>query len=490
MPQNGSRVATKILVRLLSWAPSLALVLALGLACAQNAALPTATQAANQARAAATEPATTPVSAAAPTAGPAATQHPGPETTPAPPPGLSAGGMVLSQSELDGLVTPGLRNAVIDLRSRLKGEPGEISIRVAEQATWSNAGLGCPAPEAFYAQVLTPGIRLVLEHQSQRFDYRIAGENTRLCPAGISTEAPLERSPLPGIWASLASMPTARSEVAAVALHGKLYVVGGFGAGATANEEYDPATNVWERRAPIPRGADHGAAVALPQGQGGLVYFIGGFDGRWGPLNTVWAYDPATDQWTGKADLPTPRGALGAAVLDGKIYALGGVGTGGDLGTLEVYDPSKDTWEILSPMPRIRDHLAVVAVNGKIHALGGRQGSYANNLPHHQVYDPQTDSWEKLPDLPVARSGIAGAGVAGDIYVFGGEEVPGTFDENQRYRLREGTWQDMPPMPTARHGLGAAALGDRIYVLAGGDTPGGSQTALNEVFIVLAATIP
>ena len=136
-------------------------------------------------------------------------------------------------------------------------------------------------------------------------------------------------------------MPTPRSEVAAVELNGKLYVLGGFGAGATANEEYDPATNTWERRAPIPRGADHGASVALPQGEGGLVYFIGGFDGRWGPLKAVWAYNPATNQWTGKADLPTPRGALGAAVLDSKIYALGGVGTSGDVGTLEVYDPSK-----------------------------------------------------------------------------------------------------------------------------------------------------
>ena len=388
------------------------------------------------------------------------------------------------------MIVPGIRNIGIDLRSRIKGEPGEVSIRLAERVTWSNAGLGCPEPEAFYIQVLTPGIRLVLEHKNQRFDYQIAGENFRLCPARISGVSPLERSPLGGIWASLAPMPTPRSEVAAVELNGKLYVLGGFGAGAAANEEYDPATNTWERRAPIPQGADHGAAVALPQGKGGLVYFIGGFDGRWGPLSAVWAYDPVSGQWTKRANLPTPRGALGAVVLDGKIYAVGGVDTRGDLGTLEVYDPGADTWATLSPMPRIRDHLAVVAIDGEIHALGGRQGSYANNLPHHQVYDPDKDSWEELPDLPVARSGIAGAAVAGDIYVFGGEEVPGTFDENQRYRMAEGTWQDMLPMPTARHGLGAAVLGNRIYVLAGGDTPGGSQTALNEVFIVLGGTSP
>ena len=55
----------------------------------------------------------------------------------------------------------------------------------------------------------------------------------------------LEEQPLQGLWTTLAPMPTERSEVAAVDLDGKIYVFGGFGAGATANEEYDPSTNTW-----------------------------------------------------------------------------------------------------------------------------------------------------------------------------------------------------------------------------------------------------
>ena len=34
-----------------------------------------------------------------------------------------------------------------------------------------------------------------------------------------------------------------------------------------------------------------------------------------------------------KADLPTPRGALGAVAVDGVIYAIGGRGLDGDVGT-------------------------------------------------------------------------------------------------------------------------------------------------------------
>ena len=83
---------------------------------------------------------------------------------------------------------------------------------------------------------------------------------------------------------------------------------------------------------------DHAAAAAL----GGKIYLIGGFDGRFRPVNTVWAYDPRTDTWARKADLPTPRGALGAAVVDRKIYSIGGSDGRGDVGTTEQYNPSTD----------------------------------------------------------------------------------------------------------------------------------------------------
>ena len=107
--------------------------------------------------------------------------------------------------------------------------------------------------------------------------------------------------------------------------------------------------------APIPRGVDHAAAVGL----GGKVYLIGGYDGRWGPVDNVWAYDPESDTWAAKAGLPTPRGALGAAVVDGMIFTIGGHDEQQDLGATEQYDPATDSWMSRSPMPTPRDHIAV-----------------------------------------------------------------------------------------------------------------------------------
>ena len=379
----------------------------------------------------------------------------------------------------------GIRSAIADLTQRAGGALDDVTILTAERVTWPDAALGCPEPDGFYAQVLTPGIRLVLSHQDSVFDYRITSTASRLCTLESSSR-PINQQPLEGIWSRLAEAPTARSEVTAAELNGKIYVMGGFGAGATANEEYDPAANVWRARTPVPRGVDHAAAVSL----NGVIYLIGGFDGRWGPVANVWSYNPDSDTWTAAADLNTPRGALVAAVVQGKIYAMGGVSAQGNVGDVEEYDPAADTWVHRSPMPTARDHIAAAVVDEKIYVFGGRLGSFARNLAANESYDPEADSWTERALLPTPRSGIAAASYRGQVYVFGGEAVGGTFDQNERYDPEADTWSIVTALPTARHGLGGVTLGNRIYVVAGGTTPGGSSSGLNEVFIVIGDISP
>ena len=294
------------------------------------------------------EPATTPTATSTPTIAGNLT----PNTGALPPP------TAFSEVELQGLTHTGVKAAIEDLQRREGGDLSLIQVVRAEQVTWRDASLGCPEPGKFYAQVLTPGIWLILSYQGQEADYRIADSRSRLCIQEQGAE-PLERRPLEGVWSRLASVSTPRSEVAATELNGKIYVFGGFGPGAIANEEYDPLANTWRQRAPIPRGVDHAATVHV----GGKIYLIGGFDGRFRPVNTVWAYNPGANTWTRKADLPTPRGALGAAAVDGKIYAIGGVGIEGDVGTTEEYDPASDSWRPRSPMPSPRDHIAIFICN-------------------------------------------------------------------------------------------------------------------------------
>jgi N-acetylneuraminic acid mutarotase len=296
-----------------------------------------------------------------------------------------------------------------------------------------------------------------------------------------------------GVWRTAASAPTMRTEVAAVTLRDTIYLVGGFESPSLSNvlnlaitatvEAYDPSTDRWTTKAPMPVGLHHvGIGVT-----GGRLYVIGGYRQSglsvWNPVATVYAYDPATDTWAGRAPMPTARGALSVTEHEGKLYAIGGYEGKANSAAVEVYDPESNSWVSRAPLPTPRDHLATAAVSGKVYAIGGRlKGDYRQNLSVTEVYDPVSDRWTRAADLPTARSGITAAQVSDRVYVFGGEGENGTFRENEAYDPAREAWQTMAPMPTGRHGLGSAVVHGLIYVIGGGPTPGGSFSNLNEVF--------
>jgi len=187
-----------------------------------------------------------------------------------------------------------------------------------------------------------------------------------------------EYDPITDSWRSRAPMPTPRFGLAAVAVEGKIYAIGGTERGdspSNAVEEYDPATDIWRSRAPMPT-ARYGLAAAEAT-LSGKIYAIGGEyrNGRIQYLRTVEEYDPVTDSWCSRAPMPTPR-YFHAAVAEGsRLYVLGGYNSDvGDLAVVEEYDPATDIWASRTPMPTARRGLAAVAVGGRIYAIGGESG--------------------------------------------------------------------------------------------------------------------
>ena len=75
-------------------------------------------------------------------------------------------------------------------------------------------------------------------------------------------------------------------------------------------------------------------------------------------------------KWTRKAEMPTARRKLSTSVVNGRIYAIGGDGSGW-LSTVEEYDPVTDKWTRKADMPTARAFLSTSAVNRKIYAIGG-----------------------------------------------------------------------------------------------------------------------
>ena len=223
-----------------------------------------------------------------------------------------------------------------------------------------------------------------------------------------------EYDPANDTWRALAPLPTKRGSPNAAVVGEKIYVIGGAGihpgSKETAvhparphrslgtNEVYDPATNTWESRQPMPTARNH-AAVGVVNNK---IYIIGGrigaaFSTRASNTDIVEEYDPGTDQWGAlKAPMPTPRSAVAWGTHMGKIYVAGGEERikpwQSTFRAVEAYDPRTNTWSILPPMTFPRHGLAGDVVNGKLHlvsgdaASGGAPGTELHT-PVHEVLD-------------------------------------------------------------------------------------------------------
>lgn len=250
-------------------------------------------------------------------------------------------------------------------------------------------------------------------------------------PTGGAVSQVDEYDPLLNTWITKSNMLTPRWGVAAIsASNSYLYTVGGYTSESLATvEAYDAASDVWSMKTPMLTARQ---TLGLVQSDNGKIYAIGGgiVNGNLAlATDVVEEYDPVTDTWTSRTSMPTARGGLGVAKADnGKIYAIGGFTSEPDfvtLATVEEYDPATDTWTTKNSMPTPRFHLSVVADNGKIYAIGGtnRTGDIFDVV---EEYDPLTDTWTSADPMLAPRYNLAGVvGSNNRIYAIGGLPASG-----------------------------------------------------------------
>lgn len=65
--------------------------------------------------------------------------------------------------------------AIQDLAGRLGVAPEAIAVVEVNEVEWPDASLGCPAPDMGYAQVITPGVQVILESGGQTYEYHGTG---------------------------------------------------------------------------------------------------------------------------------------------------------------------------------------------------------------------------------------------------------------------------------------------------------------------------
>jgi N-acetylneuraminic acid mutarotase len=290
-----------------------------------------------------------------------------------------------------------------------------------------------------------------------------------LSSVALALGAALLPAQFTGFWEPRPDLNTARQEVGAAAVGGRLYSAGGLSGFAALRtvERFDPGSGQWTSAADMPTVRHHFGMAEL----GGKLYAVGGYaSNAFVPDDDVWEYDPQTDLWTPKAPLPIARGALVAVALAGRIWAIGGVRPGSVVvGDLTAFDPATNQWQTLAPMPTPREHLAAAAFDGKLYAAGGRRdGALFGQL---EVYDPSLNQWRTLAPMPTPRAGNGAAVLEGKLLVFGGEG-PRMFPETEEYDPSTNTWRRLRDMSTALHGIYPVTFGEEIVIAGGANVVG------------------
>ena len=198
---------------------------------------------------------------------------------------------------------------------------------------------------------------------------------------------------------------------------------------------------------------------------------------------------PKKDNGQKRVRCQLKRGAHAAAVINEKIYVVGGANRKQfnlvNTSALEVYDPIKDVWKKLARMPTARDHLIASSFDKKLYAIGGRTNvDFNNNLDTNEVYDPRNNLWTALSPLPTKRSGITSQVLNKNILVFGGEFKKGIFSKNEVYEPKTDTWKTFSPVPSGRHGLGSAYYRNRVHLFGGRPNLGGGGSNTHSMFSI------
>jgi N-acetylneuraminic acid mutarotase len=221
-------------------------------------------------------------------------------------------------------------------------------------------------------------------------------------------------------WTALKSLPVPRYDlIGATAIHGKLYVAGGQSADGNCAKTlfvYDPETNSWTRKADMPRPGCLGVQANIR----GRLYVYTLYTGS-GPLFA--SYNPGTDEWVRRPvpDVIVQSYPVGGTI-DGTFYLTGGIDASGQPNrVLHLYDPATRTWTRKSPMPTGRDGAFAAAVHGKLFVAGGVvPRAVWESTDVVEAYDPLTDTWSTGPSMLAPRGFGASARAGGKFFTIDG----------------------------------------------------------------------
>lgn len=245
-------------------------------------------------------------------------------------------------------------------------------------------------------------------------------------------------------WSQQASFPgTAKADAATFVAAGKGYVCTGnnwLGEATRSSKEnwqFDPVTNTWTRKKNFP-GAARISAVGASVNDKGYVGTGQSAPGDLPGFNDWFQYDPSTDTWTKKANLPAQyRWSAVAFASSDKIYV--GTGTNYDHGVFGdnwAYDPATDTWKSRAACPGgPRAYATGLSLPKEGVMLAGGEGLFTGIECWR--YNFSNNTWTQGLNVPGSRLQAGGFSIGGTVFIFGGDGSNGNYDKkNDFWSLR------------------------------------------------------
>ncbi|XP_035530848.1 kelch-like protein 33 [Morone saxatilis] len=214
--------------------------------------------------------------------------------------------------------------------------------------------------------------------------------------------------PVKNSWKRLADMQEFRSNFPVVVHEERLYAIGGdkeINLNVDSVEMYNPDTDSWSFVQPLDQALSGHAVTVIDGG----IFISGGFNSKYVCLVTMFMYHPERGT-TYLADMTHDRAQHCMEPLQGHLYVAGGVCNlrkfYTDQQACEVYNPGADSWTAFASLSVPHVGAASAVLEGKIYVLGGYcQDDYSESGLVHR-FDPSTQRWQNMGKLPGAVTDI------------------------------------------------------------------------------------
>ncbi len=283
-------------------------------------------------------------------------------------------------------------------------------------------------------------------------------------------------------WVYTTPMQTKRKNASAIAVDGKIYMLGGENASGALKsfEVYDTESKTWETLAEYP-GTTSGVCKATMVAYGNEIYVIGGqtdTGANASLVKSVYAFNTEAKKWTKKADMAEGRTDMAVAVSKNKVYAFAKAGA---TDKVTVYDMVTDTWE-----SQVTTGTSIVigaaSIDNRVFVLqeDGESMYWSEYLPEDNTFD---DAGAVCP-FAASEKYVTPAVSNGKIYLV-------TEDTTKKvlvYDAYSDEWSEISSMNLTKKNSALVASGNELYSIGGEMTGFGVLDVMEQYAIKVQTT--